>query len=160
MKHVGLLPSVYYYREKSGRKGCLTSKQTLHYEHGNVSNEVVVELIEKILSKPFQDYWGYHNITAELRELGYRINHKKVYRLMKEAKLLKPSARLRPEKVVRKFVKFRKVITQRPLECVEMDTVAARSNAYGYRKEANRPICSRCWMYIPEKYWPINLHGI
>ena len=81
----------------------------------------MVEQIEKILSEPFQDYWGYHNITAELRELGYLINHKKVYRLMKEEKLVKPSARLRPEKVARKFVRFRKVVTEKPLECVEMD---------------------------------------
>ena len=121
MKHVGLSPSIYYYQEKPGKKGCLPSRQTFHEKHGKVGNESVVEQIEKILSEPFQDYWGYHNITAELRELGYLINHKKVYRLMKEEKLVKPSARLRPEKVARKFVRFRKVVTEKPLECVEMD---------------------------------------
>jgi transposase InsO family protein len=121
MPHVGISASSYYYREKSGRKGCLPSKQTQHSEKGEIDNQQVVKQIEKILSKPFQDYWGYHNITAELRDQGYLINHKKVYRLMKEEKLLKPSARLRPEKVARKFVRFRKVVTERPLQCVEMD---------------------------------------
>jgi putative transposase len=121
MPHVGISPSVYYYQEKTGRKGCLPSKQTQHVSQGKVANKQVVEQIEKILSEPFQDYWGYHNITAELRDQGYLINHKKVYRLMKQGNLLKPSARLRPEGVARKFVKFRKVVTQRPLECVEMD---------------------------------------
>lgn len=108
MKHVGISPSVYYYQEKPGRKGCLPSKQTVHADRGEVDNKRVVDKIQDILSEPFQDYWGYHNITAELRDLGYLINHKKVYRLMKEEKLLKPSARLRPEKVARKFVKFKK----------------------------------------------------
>lgn len=121
MKHVGMSPSVYYYQEKPGRKGCLPSEHTQHSEKGEVDNKQVIEQIEIILSEPFQDYWGYHNITAELRDLGYLINHKKVYRLMKEEKLLKPSARLRAEKVARKFVRFRKVITERPLQCVEMD---------------------------------------
>lgn len=121
MPHVGISPSVYYYQEKPGRKGCLSSDYTQHSKQGKVNNRQVVELIEDILSEPFQDYWGYHNVTAELRDLGYLINHKKVYRLMKEKKLLKPSARLRPEKVARKFVKFRKVVTARPLQCIEMD---------------------------------------
>ena len=40
---------------------------------------------------------------------------------MKKARLLKPSTRLRPNGVVRKFVKYRRVETTRPLECVEMD---------------------------------------
>lgn len=121
MRHIGMSPSVYYYQEKPGRQGCVPSKQTLHEEDGKVDNKHIIKAIEDILSEPFQDYWGYHNITAELRDLGYLINHKKVYRLMKEEKLLKPSARLRPEKVARKFVRFRKVVTERPLECVEMD---------------------------------------
>lgn len=81
----------------------------------------MVEQIEKILSEPFQDYWKFHNIMAELCDLGYRINHKKVYPLIKEVKLLEPSARLRPEKVDKKFVMFRKVVTKSPQECIEMD---------------------------------------
>ena len=121
MQKVGMPASVYYYRPKLGRKGCLPSRQTWHRERGWIDNRAVVKEIEDIFSRPFHDYWGYHNVTAELRDMGYRINHKKVYRLMKKARLLKPSTRLRPNGVVRKFVKYRRVETTRPLECVEMD---------------------------------------
>ncbi len=83
-----------------------------------VGNQEVIEEVKEILSEEFQDYWGYHNITAELKDLGYTINPKKVYRLLKECKLIKPSKRLRNVERGRKYVKFRKVMTQNPLECV------------------------------------------
>lgn len=117
---VGLPASSYYYQPKPGRKGLMPSKTTWHLQQGWVSNQAVVRQIEAILSEPFQDYWGYHNVTAELRTQGYWINPKKVYRLMKERRLLRPSTRLRP-KVKRKYVKFRKIKSVRPLEYVEMD---------------------------------------
>ena len=117
---VGLPASSYYYQPKAGRKGQLPSRVTFHRQQGWVSNQAVMEQIEVILSEPFQDYWGYHNVTAELRDQGYWINPKKVYRLMKQNRLLRPSMRLRP-KVKRKYVRFRKIKTVRPLEYVEMD---------------------------------------
>ena len=117
---VGLPASSYYYQPKAGRKGRLPSQATWHEQQGWVSNQAVVEQVKVILSEPFQDYWGYHNVTAELRGLGYRINPKKVYRLMKEQRLLRPSTRLRP-KVKRQYVEFRKIKSVRPLEYVEMD---------------------------------------
>ncbi|MEM6845701.1 MAG: DDE-type integrase/transposase/recombinase [Bacteroidota bacterium] len=117
---VGLPTSSYYYQSKAGRKGRLPSATTWHKQQGWVNNQAVVKQIEAILSEPFQDYWGYHNVTAELRDQGYRINSKKVYRLMKEHRLLHPSTRLRP-KVNRQYVKFRKIKTNRPLQYVEMD---------------------------------------
>lgn len=121
LKHVGLSPSSYYFQATEGRKGRLPSKTTCHENLGEVGNQQVVEQVRTILSAPFQDYWGYHNVTAELRETGYLINHKKVYRLMSEARLLRPSTRLRPKPSKRKYVQFRKIETQRPLEYVEMD---------------------------------------
>jgi putative transposase len=121
MKHVGLSPSSYYFSPTEGRKGRLPSKTTYHEKHGDISNGKVIEQVKNILSEPFQDYWGYHNITAELRETGYHINHKKVYRLMDEARLLRPSTRLRPKPSKRKYVQFRKIETLRPLQYVEMD---------------------------------------
>ena len=117
---VGLPASSYYYRPTGGRKGRLPTQVTFHRQQGWVSNQAVVKQIEAILSEPFQDYWGYHNVTAELRDQGYRINPKKVYRLMKQNRLLRPSARLRP-KVKRQYVRFRKIKSVRPLEYVEMD---------------------------------------
>ena len=121
MKHVGLSPSSYYFSPSEGRKGRLPSKTTCHKKHGAVKNSQVIKQVKDVLAEPFQDYWGYHNITVELREIGYLINHKKVYRLMKEARLLRPSTRLRPKPSKRKYVKFRKIETDRPLQYVEMD---------------------------------------
>ncbi len=121
LEHVGLSSSSYYFHATGGRKGRLPSKTTYHEDRGDIGNGQVVEQVRSILSAPFQDYWGYHNITAELRETGYFINHKKVYRLMKEARLLRPFTRLRPKNVKRKYVQFRKIETNCPLEYVEMD---------------------------------------
>lgn len=47
-----------------------------------VSNQKVVEQIKKIKQDPDTDY-GYRKMTFALLLLGYIINHKKVYRLMK-----------------------------------------------------------------------------
>ncbi|MBK8611863.1 MAG: transposase [Chitinophagaceae bacterium] len=51
--------------------------------------------IEKTLNQEFCCY-GYRNMTGELREMGWIINHKKVYRLMKQSRLLY-GGRIRPE---------------------------------------------------------------
>ncbi len=48
---------------------------------------------------------------------GYFINHKKVYRLMRESGLLKE----RHKKKDKSFVKYRIVIPEGPLEVLEMD---------------------------------------
>lgn len=113
--------SCYYYRHKTGRRGIAPSTFTSIKDQGKVDNQQVLEAIREILSRPFHDYWGYHNLTAELKSMGYQINHKKVYRLMKGAGLLKPEERLRSKETDRKFVKFRKVETKQPLDCLEID---------------------------------------
>ena len=50
-------------------------------------------------------------------QLGYLINHKKVYRLMEEYHLLKE----KHEKPKRSIVKYRKVLPTEPLQVLEMD---------------------------------------
>lgn len=60
-------------------------------------------------------------MTSYLTREGYTINHKKLYRIMKEEGLLKLDNRIDRSGSGRKFVKFRKVYTSRPLECLEMD---------------------------------------
>src|SRR5690606_41317610 len=50
---------------------------------------------------------------------GYTINHKKVYGIMKAAKLLQ--TRIARDHSDKKYVKHRKVKTTRPLECIETD---------------------------------------
>ena len=59
-------------------------------------------------------------MNAYLKRDGYQINHKKLYRIMKEEGLLKLEKRINRSGSRRKFVKFRKVITTRPFECLEM----------------------------------------
>ncbi|MDC1105562.1 DDE-type integrase/transposase/recombinase [Prolixibacteraceae bacterium] len=85
-----------------------------------MSEKDVVASIKDILSHEFIDC-GYHVMTEYLKREGYRINHKKVYRIMKNAGLIKASSRIIRGKGSRKFVQFRKVETSRPLEYIEMD---------------------------------------
>lgn len=80
----------------------------------------VVQDIKDLLGHEFIDC-GYRIMTEYLKRQGYTINHKKVYRIMDTHGLLKPSARIKRGKGIRKFVKFRKVKTSRPMECLEMD---------------------------------------
>ena len=118
---IGMSESTYYYRPKQGKRGLPVSESTLFQGKEKVDNQQIVSVITDVLEQPFHDYWGYHNLTAELRARGYQINHKKVYRLMKDARLLKPSTRLRQRESGRKYVQFRKVATQQPFDCLEID---------------------------------------
>lgn len=89
-------------------------------QHGELfENKEVVADIEKTLHQEFCCY-GYRNMTAELRELGWIINHKKVYRLMKEYKLLY-GEKIRPEPFKRNFIRFRTPAAERPLQYLSMD---------------------------------------
>lgn len=112
--------SSYYYRKSNGSKGAKPTKHTYHRTKGFVCEKDVIDSIKDILSHEFIDC-GYHVMTAYLKRKGYKINHKKVYRIMKNAGLLKASSRITRGKGARKFVQFRKVETSRPLECIEMD---------------------------------------
>jgi len=83
--------SPYYAYQKprvSAPHGRSLTKETynrLSEEKG--SDEEVVKEIEEILSGKFVPY-RYRKVMAALRRKGYVINHKKVYRLMKESRLL------------------------------------------------------------------------
>lgn len=62
-------------------------ESTYHYHVKNFGTEnLETELKEEItqLFYHFKERYGYKRITEELKKLGYRVNHKKVYRLMKE----------------------------------------------------------------------------
>lgn len=78
--------STYYYKSNGRKKGKAPSKTTI-YKGNEVSNEKVLEDINNILGEEFIDY-GYHRTTSELKNKGYVINKKKVYRIMKEHHLL------------------------------------------------------------------------
>lgn len=120
MKWVGLPASTYYHKPRGGRKGNKPSVSTYHQTKGYVGEKEVVGAIKAILSHEFIAC-GYRLMTAYLQKEGYHINHKKVYRIMKQAGLLKTADRIDRGGTGRKFVKFRKVKTTRPMECLEMD---------------------------------------
>lgn len=60
---------------------------TYHYHVKNFEKEDpdtdLKELITNLFKK-FHERYGYKRITKELKKLGHRVNHKKVYRLMRE----------------------------------------------------------------------------
>ena len=117
---VGMVHSSYYRAPSLGRKGNKPSKLTYHKSKGYVNQDAVVSSIKEVLSHEFIDC-GYRLMNAYLQKDGYLINHKKLYRIMSEAGLLKLENRIKRSGAGRKFVKFRKVNTSRPFECLEMD---------------------------------------
>ena len=82
-------------------------------------NAIVIQEIEVTLAQEFCCY-GYRNITGELKEKGWIINHKKVYRLMKSARLLF-GGKISPKPFQRNFIQFRNPKPDRPLQNLAMD---------------------------------------
>jgi transposase InsO family protein len=117
---VGMVHSSYYRRPSFGRKGNKPSEFTFNKSKGLVSQDTVIKSVKDILSNEFIDC-GYRLMTSYLQREGYLINHKKLYRIMTEEGLLKLENRINRSGSGRKFVKYRKVITVRPFQCIEMD---------------------------------------
>jgi len=117
---VGVVESSYYREPSGGKKGNKPSKLTYHHTKGFVDQKTVISSIKEFLSHEFIDC-GYRLMCSYLKKDGYLINHKKLYRIMKEANMLKLEDRINRSGSGRKFVKFRKVKTTRPFECLEMD---------------------------------------
>lgn len=115
-----MVESSYYRTPSDGKKGKKPSELTFHKTRGYVSECEVLVSVKEILSHEFIDC-GYRLMTSYLKKDGYVINHKKLYRIMKEAGMLKAENRINRSGSGRKFVKFRKVKTTRPMECLEMD---------------------------------------
>ena len=112
----GISKHQYYYQKRSGKPGRKPSAKTKDYNHQEFDNEKVVTIIKKLHSDPDVSY-GYFTTTQYLRQYGFIINQKKVYRLMKEHNLLKDKKKS-PSK---NYAKYRKVQPTRALEVLEMD---------------------------------------
>ncbi|WMJ75660.1 IS3 family transposase [Cytophagaceae bacterium ABcell3] len=109
----------FYYIPKAGRRGRKKSSvvfRRVDDEHTECTNEDVVAEISRIQLDPDTDY-GYRKMTIQLMLLGFVINHKKVYRLMKKALLLKA----RQKATGKTYIKYRIVTPEGPLEVLEMD---------------------------------------
>lgn len=85
-----LSTSSFYYQPRNGQRGRKPSQYTITLNGERVDNEQVVDEIKTLLGQKFVDY-GYIKVTWWLRyNKGYMINFKKVYRLMRQEKLLYP----------------------------------------------------------------------
>ncbi len=90
LSFVGLSSSSFYYQFRNGQRGRKPSRYTFTIDGKRVSNEQVVDEIKTLLGQKFVDY-GYIKVTWWLRyNKEYLINFKKVYRLMRQEKLLYP----------------------------------------------------------------------
>ena len=119
MSILNLSQHQYYYKPKGhrpGKKPTQTTLKQVHQQVEEVSNQEVIEDIITTQSDPDTDY-GYHKMSTLLMIAGYFINHKKVYRLMKEAGLLKEKHKKRDKT----YVKYRIVSPDGPLQLLEMD---------------------------------------
>lgn len=125
--------STSYYRASDNKRGRRASTHTPMQSGELVSNEQVVNtLIHDVFSQEFNRY-GYQLSNEELRSMGYIINPKKTYRLMEENGLL--LERTGKSKIIRRWVKWRKIKDAKPLEylCMDIKYVyipGSRRNAY------------------------------
>lgn len=116
----GLTRHQYYYKPKKedrrGRPKSKVSLKTNGKEEKECSNESVVEII-KSRQNDIDLRSGYQKMTSALMLMGFIINHKKVYRLMKENQLL-----LEKNKATSKeYAKYRILTPEEPLTSFEMD---------------------------------------
>ena len=115
-----LLPkSTRYYNCSNNKPGAKASEFTYCKNGTKVPNtEVVDVLIKDVLSEEFNRY-GHRLCNEELKALGYLINHKKTYRLMKEHGLLLEKVGI--SGIKRQWVKYRKIVAAAPYEHICMD---------------------------------------
>lgn len=109
----------YYYKPKSGKCGRKPSSSTsvhLGDKTVEVPNEKVVEEMKEIQSN-IDIRCGKDRMTSQMQLRGYRINHKKVYRLMKQNDLLLA----KPKAPTKNYVKHRIISPLCPLSHLEMD---------------------------------------
>ncbi len=109
--------STYYYKSTGCKKGKRPLGYT-KYEGKMVPDSNVIKSIHDILGQEFIDY-GYIRTTEALKAIGYQINKKKVYRLMKEQHLLFPKRFIKGRN--KEYVSYTSPICTRPFELIEID---------------------------------------
>ena len=117
----GITRHQYYYKPKEScaKRGPKPSTQTACMVAGQSEIHDNAEVIKKMSvnhSDPDLSY-GYKRMAIELQIQGFLINHKKVYRLMKEQGLLQAKTKRHPKK----YAKYRILIPDQPLKALEMD---------------------------------------
>ena len=114
----GISRSSYYYLANGKRKGKSPSTHSVHHSGKIITNEQLVEIIKELLGQEFIDY-GYKRTAHALKRMGWVINVKKVYRLMREHHLLYPvRKRSRTDKT---YVEHTKPRALYPFHVMEVD---------------------------------------
>lgn len=119
LKVCGISKNQFYHQSSGKKRGRKASRQTdLQTNNGieQVSNRKVIDWIESHLSDPLNDE-GYRRMTGALQLAGYYINHKKVYRLMKNHRLLHAKV----ERESKNYVQYRVLCPEGPLRLMETD---------------------------------------
>lgn len=127
---VAMIPHSTYYqmikseltRPDAQKVGRPPSTHTLYWtgkDWDKHSNDRVLSQIRALFDNPLVDY-GYLKVTDGLGNQGYFINHKKVYRLMKEARLLRGNRIGRPLEPKTR-IQNKMVVPGAPFEYFEMD---------------------------------------
>jgi len=109
----------FYHKATGGKPGRKKSKHTIRLIDGvevQQTNSFVTKFIKGAFGNPRIDY-GHRKMTGHLHLSGFIINHKKVYRLMKQARLLRPKKEREPKN----YVRYRIVCPEAPLRLMEMD---------------------------------------
>ncbi len=140
--------SSFHYKAHPGERGMKVSTHTPIGE-GLVENQLVVDQIRAILSMDYCVY-GYQTMTAELRSMEYLINKKKVYRLMKENRLL--CGKVIRTQGKRTWVKFRRIEAKQVMEylCLDIKYVWVHGDNRWYYQLAIMDVFSRrilCWIF-------------
>jgi len=146
-KWAEISPSSFYYKAHPGQRGMTASAYT-PIGDGLVENALVVEQIRAILGSDYCVY-GYHVMTSELRGMGYLINPKKVYRLMKEHHLLY-GKRIKTQGK-RRFIRFRRICAIKPMEylCLDIKYVWVHAESRWYYQLSIMDVFTRrilCWI--------------
>lgn len=133
--------SSFYYRSQVGHRGAKPSTHT-PIGDGLVENTLVVDQIRAILCFDYCVY-GYQMMTLELKQMGYEINKKKVYRLMKENHLLS-GERIKTQGK-RKWVTHRRIEAQKPMEylCLDIKYIWVQAENRWYYQLAIMDVYSR-----------------
>jgi putative transposase len=116
LKYVGICKSTYYYQISIENKLRLTpqtaGRPIVGYSLTTNDLKVSDEQIKEYIMEAIQDeafYYGYHKITHYLkRAYNLKINHKKVYRLCKELKIMKNQRVIKP--VVKSKISVNRIV--------------------------------------------------
>jgi len=134
-KTLMLSRSTYYYLKnpkttQHNTKGKPKTSQTYNtLKKQTVPDTEILQEIEEILTQKFVLY-GYKKTTAELKKRGYVINHKKVYRIMKENRLLLKRAENKDKKADKGFSVYPTAPNQK--WSIDIKTVKAINGETGY----------------------------